>query len=95
MSATHRHPAAIEASLLLPMAEQENTMNVNPRVGTQLYALAPDHVAAILDHLRYRSFGPGSHLVEVAAIGTTCRCCVARHKDHALILLSVVELRGP
>ncbi len=33
-----------------------------------------------------RSCGPGSHLVEVAAIGTTCRCFVARHKDHALIL---------
>ena len=42
-----------------------------------------------------RSCGPGSHLVEVAAIGATCRCFVARHKDHKRILLSVVELRGP
>ncbi len=86
MSATHRHPAAIEASLLLPMAEQESTMNVNPRVGTQLYALAPDHVAAILDHLRYRTYGPGSHLVEIDVRGHRIRCLVARHYDHLLIL---------
>lgn len=70
-------------------------MNVSSCAANQCRALEPNHVVVILHALRGRSCGPGSHLVEVAAIGTTCRCFVARHKDHARILLSVVELRGP
>lgn len=70
-------------------------MNVSSRVATQLRALRPDHVAKIFYARRGRSFGPGSHLVEGAVIGTTYRCFVARHKDHSLTLLSVLEPRDP
>ncbi len=70
-------------------------MNVSHRAAGQLRALEPDHVAAILDALCGRSFGPGSHLVEVAVTGTTYRCFVARQRDDSLVLLSVVEPRGP
>ncbi len=69
-------------------------MNIRSRAANRLRRVDPEVVCRILDDLPNRWYGPGSHLVEVAAIGATCRCFVARHKDHARILLNVVELRG-
>jgi len=71
------------------------SLTVSSCAANQFRALEPNHVVVILDALRGRSCGPGSHLVEVAAIGTPCRCFVARYKGHARIWLSVVERRGP
>ncbi len=65
-------------------------MNVSARAATQLRILDPEHVAAILDQLRGRSHGPGSHAVEIDVTGTTFRCFVARHRDGSLVLLGVV-----
>lgn len=69
-------------------------MNVSARAATQLRTLEPGHVAAVLDNLRQRPYGPGSHLVEVNLPGTTYRAFVARHRDGSLVLLGVVSGRS-
>lgn len=69
-------------------------MNVSARAATQLRILEPTHVAAVLDDLRGRSYGAGSHLVEVDVSGAAYRCFVARHRDGSLVLLGVVSGRS-
>jgi len=71
------------------------SLTVSPRAANRLQGLEPTDVAAILDTLQTRAFGPGSHLVEVVISGVPYRCFVARHKDDSLVLLSIVAPRGP
>lgn len=70
-------------------------MNITPRSAAQLRAIDPTSVAAILDHLRERSFPEreSSSLVEVDAPGGTFRAFIARHKNGDLVLIAVVTSR--
>lgn len=62
-------------------------MIVSPRAATQLHALEPEAVAAILDSLRDRTMPPGATITETrhGAYGAF----IARHKDGSMVLVSI------
>lgn len=68
-------------------------MNFTPRAATQLQALDPPDVAAILDHLHELAVPDRASVVEVETAGGTVRCFVARHKDGSPVLLAIVRIR--
>ncbi|MBA3274849.1 MAG: hypothetical protein H0T72_03575, partial [Chloroflexia bacterium] len=65
-------------------------MTLSPRAANQFQAIVPNHVAAIVNALRERSFKPSATIVEAPAGGTRWRCFVARHTNGQLVLLSVL-----
>jgi hypothetical protein len=56
-------------------------MNLSPRAANQFQAIDPNHVVAIVNALRERSFKPGATIVQVPAGGMLWRCFVARHTN--------------
>ncbi len=70
-------------------------MNISSRAANQLRRVDPEIVGRILNDLPNRSYGPGSHLAEIDVRGHRFRCFIARAKDDSLVLLGVVEPRGP
>lgn len=71
-------------------------MNISTRAAQQLHNLDPDHVAAILDHLRDADIDSRQNVVEIDIPGHRFRAFVARRlEDDALMLLGVVEPRPP
>ncbi len=67
-------------------------MNVTTRAANQFHGIDPEHVAAILDHLRTTAIPPATHIVEVETTGRAYRCIVGQHiETGARTLLGVLE----
>jgi len=62
---------------------------VTPKAATQLRALEPDAVAAILDTLDHEPHPSAPTVTEIHAPGVAVRFLVARHRDGSTVLVSI------